>query len=66
MLDLLSQILYSGRGAGSPRPMVHFENAAPHRSVSLKIVSRVVNSDTLSNHLMALTSVPVASFCSVI
>jgi hypothetical protein len=33
---------------------------------SLKIVSRVANSDTLSNLLIALMSIPVTSFYSVI
>jgi hypothetical protein len=31
LLEPLSRVLHMGRGASSPRPIVHFDNAAAHR-----------------------------------
>jgi hypothetical protein len=34
ILEPLCQVLHSTRGSGLPRPTVHFDNAAPHRSTA--------------------------------
>jgi hypothetical protein len=37
ILEPLSQVPTSGRGAGSIRPIMHFDNATPHRSASTEL-----------------------------
>jgi hypothetical protein len=64
--DPLSQVWHDGRGAGFSRPIAHFDNTAPHRSAVSEIVSRITNSDTIPNLLIALIPVPGTSFYSVI
>jgi hypothetical protein len=41
ILEPFSEILHGGRAAGSPRPIVHFDNAIPHRSAATENCSQL-------------------------
>jgi hypothetical protein len=58
IFELFSQGLHSGRGAGSPRPRVDFDNAASHQPAVREIFSRIAISDTLPNLPIALIISP--------
>jgi hypothetical protein len=62
ILELLSEILLGGHAAGSPRPVVHFDNATPHRSAATKIAANFANFGMPPNQATARISVCVTSF----
>jgi hypothetical protein len=66
ILEPLSEVLRSARGAGSLKPIVHFENATPHRSAATEIAFNFANSHMLLSHPAARKSVRVTSFYSAI
>jgi hypothetical protein len=66
IFELLSEILHDGRTAGSPRPIVHFDNVIPDRSAATKITFNFVNSDMPLSRPTVRRSVQVTSFYSVI
>jgi hypothetical protein len=66
VLEELSETLYSGRAARSPRSIVHFNNATLHWPAAIEIAFHFANSDMLRSHPTAEISVRVTSFYSVI
>jgi hypothetical protein len=66
ILEPLSQVLHSGCAGGSPRPIVHFENTTLHRSPVTENCSKNCQFRHPPDIPMALTSVLVISFYSVI
>jgi hypothetical protein len=66
MTEPLSEILYGGRAAASPRPILHLDNATPYWSAATEIAFNFANSDMLPSHPTARVSVRATSFYSVI
>jgi hypothetical protein len=57
-----SEILHGGRDAGTPRLIVHLDNATFHRSAATEIAFNFANSDMLPSHHTARMSIRMTSF----
>jgi hypothetical protein len=64
VLEPFSETLHGGRAAGSPRPIVHFDNTTPHQSAAIELTFNIANSDMLPSHPTARISIRVISFYS--
>jgi hypothetical protein len=66
VLEPLAQILHDGRIIHSARPIVHFDNATPHRAAAPKVASSAPIFAMLPSHPTALISVHATFFSSAI
>jgi hypothetical protein len=64
ILRSLAQILHSGRNTRSPRPIVHFNNATPHRLPATDLFLKAADSLMSLKLHTALISVYATSFSS--